>query len=216
MEKFALTIILDVARGGFQFDWRRQGSEEVVGTGLLLPCSTLGFSWFALEWAFESGGCRAKDRCNRAATSVRALLRRIFKLRPLVADAPRLGFRLGETAGAFEAGRFHELSWPPGGEWSGFLARTIHDFIKLLESLPVGHASTPQDRGRVAMRGLLQHRVALPDMRTKLDLSADSDGSHVRVTCDMVEGFIQFDWSEGAAKPLGQGRVTCSVRDELR
>jgi len=215
-EALGLWITLDAVKGGVHFEWRRTGSSEVFATGLLLPCLGPEFRWFALEWTFEVDGRRNAEHCHRAAPSVRALLKRILKQVPPAPDVPRLGFRLDESAGAFEAGRFYELIWPPGGEWSAFLARVIQDFIKLLEALPAGHDSTPRDRGRVAMRNLLQHRVALPDAGTRLDLSPDPDGFHVRMTCDTIQGFIQFDWSDGAAKPVACGRVTCSGPDELQ
>lgn len=216
VEQFALTVVLDVARGGIHFEWRRQESDEVVATGLLSPYRESFLRWFALEWEFESGGRREARHCNRAAPSVRALLKRISKRLPLAPGAVRLGFHLDETAGAFDAGRFYELEWPAGGEWSGFLARMVHDFIKLLEALPDKADITAQQRGRMAMWALLQRRVALPGMGTRLDLMTAPDGFHVRLTCDTIQGFIQFDWSDGAAKNIASGRVTCSGPDELK
>ncbi len=216
VEKFALTVVMDVARGGIHFEWRRRRSDEVVATGLLSPYRDSFLPWFALDWVFESGGRRETAHSNRAAPSVRALLKRIFKRLPLTPEAARLGFQLDETAGGFEAGRFYELVWPASGEWSGFLARMVHDFIKLLEALPDEGDLTPQQRGRMAMWTLLQHRVALPGARARLDMTPDPDGFHVRLTCDTIQGLIQFDWSDGAAKNIATGRVTCSGPDELK
>ena len=215
VEKFALTIVLDVAKGGFQLDWRQPGSDQVIASGLLAPYRVPMFRWFALNWEFVSGGRRETDQCNRAAPSVRALLKRIFKLLPLVSDAPQLGFRIDETAGAFAAGEFYRTVWPPGGEWSGFLARMVQDFIKLLEALPDGDQIPPRDRGRMAMWALIQRRVSLPGATTGLGLTPDRNGYYTRVTLDMVEGFIQFDWSDGSKRTVATGRVTCSGLDEL-
>jgi superfamily II DNA or RNA helicase len=216
VETFALTVTLDVAAGGFRFEWRRPGADEAVAAGWLTPCRFREFRWFALDWEFEFGGRRETNHCNRAGSSVRALLRRIAKRLPLAPGAARLGFRLEAAAGAFEAGQFYELQWPAGAEWSSFLARPIGDFIKRLEALPETADATPQQRGRVAMCHLLQRHLALPGAPPGMDLTASPDGLSVRVTLDTAQGLIQFEWTDAVGAKVANGQVACSGPDELR
>jgi len=215
-DEFALRIVLDVNLGGIHFEWRQLDTVEVVAAGLLSPSRTPEFRWTALEWEFRHRELRKTEHCNRAASSVRALLKRILKRLPLASGAAQLGFRLDATAGAFEAGRFYELISPAGMEWTSLLSRLVQDFIKLLEGLSFPAETTPEQRGHAAILGLLQTRVALPDAQTRIDLTASQSTLRLRVTLQMVQWFIQFDWSDGTGKALASGRVTCSGLDELR
>ncbi len=193
----------------------REGSAELVAAGLLALNQLSEFHWFALDWEFELDGRRETDHCNRAAPSVRALLKRIIKRLPPSPGGVRLGFRLDAAAGSFEAGTFYEVEWPAGGVWSSSLARVIQDFIKLLEAIPTTPDSTLRERGRAAMLRLLQRRMALPCDKTTPSMPPDQDGFRVRVTLEMVQGFIQFDWIDGTNKIMATGRVTCSNANEL-
>jgi superfamily II DNA or RNA helicase len=213
---YSLWVVLDAVNGGILFEWHRAGSTKAEAVGLLLPCRLKEFRWFALDWEFRLGERSETDHCNRAAPSVRALLRRILKRLPLVPGEARLGFRLESAAGGFEAGKLHELDWPKDVEWSSFLARPIHDFIKLLESAPATKDSTPQQRGRLAMLQLLERRLALPVAQAGPDPGIMSEEFCVRITLDMANGFIGFDWSDAAGQAAAGGRVTCSGPDELR
>lgn len=203
---FVLWIVLDAADGGFRFEWQPVGSQGTPALGLLRPYRAPEFLWFALDWEFQFGGKHEVDRCNRAASSVRALLKRILKRLPVAPGAVRLGFRLEAAVGNLEARKVHEVEWPAGIEWSSFLARPVRDFIKLLEANPATDESTPQQRGQRAMLQLLQSRVA--------SLNA-ANGRRVLITLEMVQGFIGFDWSGAAKQTTATGRVTCSGPDEL-
>lgn len=213
-EGFILWVVLDMVNGGFFFEWHRAGVVQAEAVGALLPARCGEFRWFVLDWEFQHGERRETDHCNRHASSVRAMLKRIAKRLPLVPGAARLGFRLDADAGAFPAGKVHELEWPAGVEWINFLARPIGDFIKLLEVEPADGNSPPRERGRRAMLPLLQRRLALPvaDAAT----ASATPGLRLRITLEMVRGYIGFEWSDTAGRARADGRVTCSGPDELR
>ena len=211
-----MTVVLDVAAGGFRFEWRRPGAAEVVATGILSPGTGMAAAWFALVGCFDFGGPRQHDNCHRAAVSVRALVKRISKRQPLGPDAVRLGFRLAKTAGTFAAGSFYELELPAGGDWLHFLGRMLQDFIRFLDAGATEHVLGAPERGRIALLRLLQLRVALPVDLIELEPAAAALGMQARVSVDSVQGVIQCDWTAAAKHPVGTARVMCAGVDELQ
>jgi superfamily II DNA or RNA helicase len=209
---FRLQIIMDLAAGGFSFNWSRTDSDVVVATGRLLPFPQTLFPLFVLDWEFEFNGRQETDRCQRAAASVRALLKRIRQCLPLAPEGMRLGLLLDAAAGNLEPGRVHPLEMPAGREWP-WLARVVQDFAKWLEVQPAAADATPQQRGRAALLAMVQQHLR-PAANAGLESSPNA--LQLRVTLDMTRGFIQFDWSDlHGRSAVAVGRITCAGADEL-
>jgi superfamily II DNA or RNA helicase len=212
-----LQIFMDVAAGGFRFEWLRPDSDAPIAVGHLLPSSVAMFRWYALEWRFQMNSTQETDRCGATAPSVRALLKRIRQRLPLAPDGMRLGFRLDAAHGNLEPGRVYELAFPAGEEWS-YLARPVRDFVKLIEALPHPNPmdAAPQQKGRAALLALIQQHLR-PSGSPDLSLLAAASGMlRLRVTLEMARRFIQFDWTDAEkGTATATGRVSCSGRDEL-
>ncbi|HYG25225.1 MAG TPA: SNF2-related protein [Verrucomicrobiae bacterium] len=206
-----LSVTLDVPLGGFRFEWRLPGSDALVAFGELVPYPTPFMGLFALAWRFEKDGNTEKDQCNKAASSVRALLKRIAARLPLDDQAVSVGFRLDETLHTFNADVFYKVRLPENQNWAVWLRVPVREFALYLESIPA--TGNNHERGRIAMRRYIRanlasgHAAAPPPTNRQLRL---------RITSDLVGGFIQLEWTrirDGAA--CASGRVTCTGIDEL-
>ncbi len=215
MRAHLLFVTLDVALGGFRFEWKLPDADGVVASGQLRPNPQDMFRWFALDWRFEMNGRAENDGCNAAPSSVHALLKRIRRRLPLAPRGVSIGFRLAEPLHTIKANAVYEIQLPENQEWSAWLARLVRDFARIVETLP----ATPDAAacGRVALRAMIRNHLALPPEQTAGAPATTDRQRRLRVTIETVGGFIQFDWSrtsDGAA--LAAGRVTCSGPDELK
>jgi hypothetical protein len=211
-----LFVTLDVALGGFQFEWKRTDSEAVVATGQLLPNTLEVFHWFALVWNFKMDGRTETDHCHVAPSSVRALLNRIRQRLPLASAGVGIGFRLDAALNTLGPGVFHEIELPDNQDWSSWLARPVRDFARILNVLPTSPDTTARERGRTALLSMIRQHLALPPQSAFAPFKS-TEGHQLRITIQTVDGFIQFDWSRTDNKAaLATGRVTCSGQDELK
>ena len=212
--EFRLFVTLDVARGGFHFEWKAAGSDTAIASGWLLPNSA-PFRWFALDWRFETNGQAENDHCAAAPSSVRAFLKRIRLRLPLAPGGVGIGFRLDVPLHGLNAGVIYEVQLPENQEWSSWLARPVRNFAQLVE------ATTPTPdaagRGRIALLNLICNHLALPAESAAPAPSKSARQRQLCVTIETVGGFIQFDWTRTAdGTVLATGRVTCSGPDELK
>lgn len=131
----SLCVTFDLAAGGLQFEWRREGTDTVVTGGWLRPAAvTVLFRLRVLDWVRENATAPGRDGCGVHPTSVRALLNRIRKLRPLRDDALRLVLLPDTDLGPARAGQPFPLVVPPGEEPWKWLGGQVLQFIRLLES----------------------------------------------------------------------------------
>jgi superfamily II DNA or RNA helicase len=208
-----LFVTLDVALGGFRFEWKLPGADAVVAAGQLTPNPLEMFRWLALDWKFEMAGRAETDHCNAAPSSVHALLRRIRRRLPLEPRGVSVGFRLAEPLHTLKADGIYEIQLPENEEWSAWLARPVRDFVRLVDAIPT--TTDASTRGRIALLAIIRNHLALPPEETAGLPTTTDRQRRLRVTVETVGGFIQFDWSrDGAA--LATGRVTCSGPDELK
>ena len=212
--EFQLFVTLDVTMGCFLFEWKLRGSDAVVASGQLRPNLAL-VRWFALDWKFEMGGRAETDHCNAAASSVRALLKRIRLRLPLAPDSVSIGFRLDAALHTLKAGVIYEVQLPENQEWSSWLARPVRHFAQLVETIPATPDATV--RGRVALLALIRNHLALPAEPSAASAPSKPGGPlQLCVTIETVGGFIQFDWTRTDGTAVATGRVACSGADELK
>jgi superfamily II DNA or RNA helicase len=211
---YLLFVTLDVALGGFRFEWRLPGSDAVVASGQLLANVWEALPWFKLIWTFQMPGRADKDGCNATPSSVRALLRRVARRLPLVPRGVQIGFRLDAPLRRLNANVLYELQLPSNQEWSSWLASPVRDFARMMDA--TSPASNEMTTGRHAMLALIRNHLSLPPEPKDATPTAADRQQRLRVTIDPGKGHIQLDWSrmaDGAA--LATGRVTCSGPDEL-
>ncbi len=210
-----LFVTLDAALGGFHFEWKRPDSDAVVASGQLTPNPSELFRWFALDWKFEMAGRTERDGCNAAPSSVHALLKRIRRRLPLAPGGVAVGFRLAEPLHTIKPNATYEIQLPENQEWSAWLARSVREYVRLVEAIPPTQDATA--RGRIALQAIIRNHLALPPEQTAGAPVTKDRQRQLRITIETIGGFILFDWSrtsDGAA--LATGRVTCSGRDELK
>ncbi len=211
-----LFVTLDVALGGFRFEWKLPDSDAVAAAGQLTRNPLELFRWFALDWKLEMAGRTEHDGCNAAPSSVRALLKRIGRRLPLSSRGVSVGFRLDEPLHTLKANVIYEIQLPENQEWTAWLSRPVRDFARFVEATPPASSITPQARGRTALLAMIRNHLALPPEPTAGVPATTDRQRRLRVTMETVGGFIQFDWSRtGDGAALAVGRVTCSGPDEL-
>lgn len=155
------------------------------------------------------------DHCSPAASSVRALLKRIRLRLPLAPDGVKLGLRLDTAQGSLEPGRFYALDCPAGQEWS-LLGRIVQDFVKGVKALPLEPNAVPRHRGRAALLAMFEGKLRVAGTSDPTSPAAAAGALRLRVTLEMVRGFILFDWTlSNTGSTVATGRVTCTGRDEL-
>ena len=144
---------------------------SAVGWLLAASSAIAGFS--PLNWELEIGGKKEKDHCYRGPTSVRALLRRIRLRLPLQDGGPWLGLHhpMGPW-GRLDPGRLHMLTAPPDQDPFSLLGRLVLDYLRLADATLHARNATPSERGQVAMRRLIDLRVAPPGSRPAAPLDS--------------------------------------------
>ena len=217
----SLCVTFDLAAGGLQFEWRREGTDTVVAGGWLRPAAvTVLFRLRVLDWVMENATAPGRDGCGVHPTSVRALLNRIRKLRPLGDDALRLVLLPDTDLGPARAGQPFPLAVPPGEEPWKWLGGQVLQFIRLLES-SLASGGDPAACGRVSLRllagGLLGVAPAFGDLVEKgASMAPLSSLLDLCVTFDQIKGFAELAWSDPRDRGfVARGRVRVTGGDRL-
>jgi superfamily II DNA or RNA helicase len=216
-----LSVTLDIAGGGFRFEWHRAGSEERVARGRLSTGGGFLFPLFALEWEVETDSGTERDRCGTRGTSARALVNRLRKRFPVPDDRVQASVLSDTDFGPAKAGAAHTISLPPGEPPWKWLGREVQQFCRFLEMVTEVMGSESSERGRTAARSLARSWLGLPAESVaggtpNLFSLAAEPALQLRVTVETIQGFIQCDWrNPQGQRPVATGRVRCTGSDEL-
>ena len=218
-----LLVTLDVRQGKFCFQWVEGEAQKAVARGLLSLMDGAVAPYHVLEWELEIEGRTERDRCGSRGPSARALINRLRKRLPVPDDLVEVRLLSDVDLGPVKAGLAYKLILPrsePAWKW---LASEVHRFARLLESdLQHQELNPPRELGPAAARTLAGWWLGMlagsapgtsPGERFP---SLPSTGLQVRITLQIVEQFIQVDWSD--PKTGGQqatGRIQCTDSDEL-
>ncbi len=196
-----LCVTVDLAASEFRFDWTPDGVQdaEPVASGRLFPADT-PFAWAVLKFQVNRFGREARDHCGAHASSVRALLNRIRKSLPLVADVPRYRLLSDVPLGAVQPGTLHEFRVPPGADfWTG-LGSDVLGVARALTSERRSRISWTTDV-RIAFRclacaqlGIEPHLSDLP--KTPPPTAPAHQVLDLEVTFDQIRQFAGFSWSK--------------------
>lgn len=218
--RFRLRITFDLPVGGIVFDWHNAAGDQLVERGRLVPSNSPFFHFWALDLVMENGKLPGRNGCSPHASSVRALLNRIRRCFPLVAESPQLGVYPHIPIGPAAANEVFPLALPPGADFWKSLGRDVYDFAALLGA-KFNRIEDVTLRGQGALYLLACARLGVPPspngvLATREPMGLASELFHLCVTFDQVRGLAELVWSSPQDQSfVAAGRVRVSGSDQL-
>jgi superfamily II DNA or RNA helicase len=215
-----LWITLDLAGGFLLFQWQPPGAAELAAYARLEATPNRGFWWFSLTLNLCAGGHVGQEGCSSRGTSAHALVARLRKRFPV--PDPWVHVRVKRDPG--QAPQKSETALPvllppdiPAWKWLG---RQVHEFARLVEATE--KMAPSEGSGPWAARALARQWLGV-----RLDAPEGGQGRglfpppakarlQLRVTLQMVEDHVRFEWAESpGGPPVAIGRVECTGTNRL-
>lgn len=215
--QFDWRVTLEVAEGGFRFEWRERGEPNWTKQAFLAPAPTASptFSHYPVELHGERDGRAFLDWCGYRGSSARAMLARLRKRFP--ASEADLCLRLVTDfdAGDIKKGKVGLIKLPANHSPWRWLEQQVQRFAQIVSGAPAkaGEAKGSRSPGRQ----LAWEWVAdMADISTLEQASQGQPSSgaqptlKLRVTLHYLGGFIQLDWSDRkSAARVVSGLIRC-------
>ena len=151
-----LTVTLDVRSGGFGFVWFSLVTQRSVATGFLSATDGNEQGWLGFDWTFVCGTQKRWDNCAPHPSGIRALMKRIANLLPLVSGPPILTFELVKSVGPFRGGRPHIIRLPTNVDFWKFLTDLAGWLLHQTRMLEAASQRSTEAIATTAMWNLLQ------------------------------------------------------------
>ncbi len=216
-----LWVTLDLAGGGFLFQWQAPGAAMLAASAELEATPHRGFRWHSLTLNLDAGGEVQRQGCNSSGTSAHALVARLRKRFPVPDDRVRVRVRRGPDQVPPGPGTALPAPLPPDIPAWKWLGRQVHEFARLVEAAPEGEAPS-QSPGPWAARALARQwlgaRLDAPDGGQGPDLFPPpaKPRLELRVTLQIIEEHVLLEWTKSPGqRPAATGRVECSGSNEL-
>ncbi|MDB6041052.1 MAG: SNF2-related protein, partial [Verrucomicrobiales bacterium] len=213
---FVLKVTFDLAAGAVCFEWSQTTAPEPIAKLSLVPVDQKA-RFFNTVLNLVDKDLTIIDACNDWPASIRALVKRIRNLHPLIADELQIGLLSHTDLGMAKAGRWLPLKIPSDIDSWKWLEREISQFAKLCES-SFAAGQTSSDVGRVCLYllacALLEIAPSVPESSKKLNRNASL--YDLSVTFDEGNGFAEFAWADPSLNStVAIGRVRCTGREQV-
>ena len=216
---FRLEVTLDLAAGCIRFEWFQPPANECVARGELAPTEQVLFAWFSLDWKLEVVGQRQPEleHLSPHGSSTNAFVRRLQKRFPVTDHDIHAAIVSPCDTASMRAGQRCGIKLPPTPPPWKWVTREIQDLSKTVVAARATAGNSAATLRQHVIAVFARSRLPLSDADFNRLLGAAPTSSLVlRITLEMVQGFIQLDWSDARSNQFAaRGQIRLVNRDTL-
>lgn len=193
---WALEVTLDFALGGFSLNFSPTFGSAVAARGTLCPTRLPFGDLSVLSWRLTSPGVIETDLCHRSPVSIRALIKRILRPRPVARSRFRVTLLTDIDFGHLPGGTLCDVTVPAGTDPAQWLAKILQHFIAALPLIDFPETTDPRLRGRFALATLVKVQLGLTQARLDPIPVHPPNPLRLTVTLDAIRGEVSFNWDD--------------------